>query len=96
MLERSYSHARLWKKYPGLTYQQSEDFFKNTPRDSLSDLAIAVVNDPLRAIGITKEEWRLGTFFYRWRLRLYPPPGGSIGTPVGLMKFLIMLERGKL
>ena len=83
------------KKYPDLTYQQSEHFFKNTPRDSLSDLAIAVVNDPLRAMGITKDEWRLGTFFTDGGCDYIPPQGGSIGTPVGLMKFLIMLERGK-
>jgi len=83
------------KKYPDLTYQQSEHFFKNTPRDSLSDLAITVVNDPLRAMGITKDEWRLGTFFTDGGSDYIPPQGGSIGTPVGLMKFLIMLERGK-
>ena len=83
------------KKYPDLTYQQSEHFFKNTPRDSLSDLAIAVVNDPLRAMGITKDEWRLGTFFTDGGSDYIPPQGGSIGTPAGLMKFLIMLERGK-
>lgn len=81
-------------KYPNLTYQQSEQFFKNTPRDSLSDLAIAVVNDPLRAMGITKDEWRLGTFFTDGGSDYIPPQGGSIGTPVGLMKFLIKLERG--
>jgi hypothetical protein len=45
-------------------------------------------------MGITKDEWRLGTFFTDGGSDYIPPQGGSIGTPVGLMKFLIKLERG--
>lgn len=82
------------KKYPNLTNKEAEDFFKSTPKDSLSDLAISVVNDPLRAIGISKDEWRLGTLFTRGGGNYIPPQGGSTGTPIGLMKFLIHLERG--
>lgn len=84
------------EKYPALTEKEANEFFSTTPRDSLSDLAVSVVNDPLRAIGIGKDEWRLGTFFTRGGSNKIPPQGGSIGTPAGLMKFLIHLERGKL
>ncbi len=83
------------KKYPHLTYKESEAFFKSTPKDSLSDLAISVVNDPLREMGILKDEWRLGTIFTRGGGNYIPAQGGSTGTPIGLMKFLVMLERGK-
>lgn len=82
-------------KYPNLTEKEANEFFKHTPKDSLSDLAISVVNDPLRDMGITKDEWRLGTLFTRGGGSYIPPKGGSIGTTQGLMKFLIMLERGK-
>ena len=82
------------KKYPFITQKDADQFFRNTPKDSLSDMAISVVNDPLRAIGITREEWRLGTLFTRGGGSYIPPQGGSTGTTQGLMKFLIHLEKG--
>ena len=82
-------------RYPDITEKDAEEFFKSTPRDSLSDLSISVVNDPLRSLGITRDEWRLGTFFTRGGSSYIPPQGGSTGTPVGLMKFLIAMEKGK-
>jgi hypothetical protein len=80
--------------YPDLTEKQAEEYFRTTPKSELSDIAISVVNDPLRLLGITHEEWRLGTLFTRGGSRYIPPKGGSIGTPVGLIKCLIMMERG--
>jgi hypothetical protein len=53
-----------------------------------------VVNDPLRSLGITEDEWRLGIMFTRGASNIVPGKGGSIGTPRGLMKFLIAVERG--
>jgi hypothetical protein len=83
------------RAYPDLTEEQAEAYFRSTPKSELSDIAIAVVNDPLRALGITDDEWRLGMLFTRGGTNRIPPKGGSIGTPVGLMKFLVALERGK-
>jgi len=83
-------------KYPNLTEKEAEEYFNTTPRNELADIAISVVNDPLRAMGIAQDEWRLGTFFTDGGCDRIPPKGGSVGTPVGLMKFLIMLERGKV
>ena len=83
------------KEYPTLTEEKAEEYFRNTPKDSLSDIATSVVNDPLRKLGITKDEWRLGTLFTRGGSGYIPPQGGSTGSPLGLMKFLIMMERGK-
>ncbi|MEP6794127.1 MAG: serine hydrolase [Saprospiraceae bacterium] len=82
------------KRYPDLTEKETTEYFKTTPKSELSDIAIAVVNDPLRAMGITKDEWRLGLLFTDGGSDWIPGQGGSIGTPVGLMKFLIHLERG--
>ena len=82
------------KDYPNLTEAKAEEYFKATPKSELSELAIQVVNDPLRELGIAHDEWRLGTMFTSGASGRIPPKGGSIGTPLGLMKFLIKMERG--
>ncbi|MEZ4825264.1 MAG: serine hydrolase [Bacteroidia bacterium] len=82
--------------YPELTESEANEYFKNTPKDSLARLSIAVVNEPLRKLGITEDEWRLGRLFTNGGESFVPPMGGSIGTPFGLMKFLVAIERGRV
>ncbi len=82
------------KDYPSLTEEQANAWFKATPKAEMADIAISVVNDPLRALGISHDEWRLGTMFTRGGSGIIPPKGGSIGTTKGLMKFLVRMERG--
>ncbi|MEZ4952754.1 MAG: serine hydrolase [Saprospiraceae bacterium] len=82
------------KDYPALTQEQADEYFAKTPKSFLSDAAVSVVNEPLRALGITEDEWRLGLMFTRGASNQIPGQGGSIGTPRGLMKFLVALERG--
>ncbi len=82
------------KEYFNLTFEQAEAYFKKTPKASLADIATSVVNDPLRAVGITEDEWRLGQLFTRGGTSYIPGKGGSLGTPKGLMKWLVALERG--
>ncbi len=84
------------KSYPFLTQEQATEFFKTTPKDSLRRLANLVVNEPLQNIGITKDEWRLGSMFTQGAKSYIPGEGGSIGSPYGLMKYLVALERGKI
>src|SRR5690606_10705209 len=43
--------------YPDLTEEQAEAYFTSTPKSELSDISLSVVNDPLRALGITTDEW---------------------------------------
>lgn len=83
------------KNYPP-TREQEKDFFEKTNKSELSEIAMSLVNDPLRAIGISEEEWRLGSFFTNTGKRLVPGSGGSLGTPIGLIKYLVALERGKI
>ena len=83
-------------EYPELTYEEGEAFFKRTEKKVLSDLAVYVVNEPLRELGIEADEWRLGTFFTRGASNKIPPQGGSIGTPKGLTKWLWLLEHGQV
>ena len=80
--------------YPDLTDSDIESFFKNTTKADLSEMAIQTVNIPLREVGITENEWRLGLLFTRGATSYIPGKGGSIGTTDGLMKFLVALEQG--
>lgn len=88
--------AAFKEKYEYLTEEEAETWFKDTPRDSLTNLANDVVNLPLRKLGISHDEWRLGSFFTGAANRYVGDKGGSIGTPAGLMKFLVQLEQGKV
>jgi hypothetical protein len=84
------------QNYPDLTEEEANNYFKNTKKTELSEIAISVVNEPLRALGIESDEWRLGTMFTRGATAIVPPKGGSVGSPRGLMKFLIKMEKGEV
>lgn len=88
--------AAFGGRYPELTEEEATAYFKETPKKELTDLANDVVNLPLRKLGITAEEWRLGSFFTSGANTYVGDKGGSIGTPFGLMKFLVQLEQGNV
>ncbi|TVZ46273.1 serine hydrolase [Olleya sp. Hel_I_94] len=84
------------EKYLELTEADALTYFKTTEKKVLTDLGNDVVNLPLRNLGITAEEWRLGSFFTRGANTYVGDKGGSIGTPFGVMKFLVQLEQGNV
>ena len=84
------------RDYLELTDQEAVDYFKKANRRELADLAVSVVHEPLRSLGITDDEWRLGTMFTRGASSIVPPKGGSTGTPRALMKWMVALERGDI
>ncbi|WP_405399003.1 serine hydrolase [Maribacter sp. Asnod2-G09] len=88
--------AAFGDKYPDLTQEEADAYFKETPKKELTDLSNDVVNLPLRDLGITSDEWRLGSFFTRGANTYVGDKGGSIGSPQGLMKFLVQLEQGNV
>ncbi|WP_300025776.1 serine hydrolase [uncultured Maribacter sp.] len=88
--------AAFGEKYPELTQEEADTYFKETPKKELTDLSNDVVNLPLRELGITSDEWRLGSFFTRGANTYVGDKGGSTGSPQGLMKFLVQLEQGKV
>ncbi|HDZ06564.1 hypothetical protein LCGC14_0319090 [marine sediment metagenome] len=88
--------AAFGEKYPDLTQEETDTYFKETQKKELTDLSNDVVNLPLRELGITSDEWRLGSFFTRGANTYVGDKGGSIGSPQGLMKFLVQLEQGKV
>jgi len=83
-------------KYPNVSEEEAEAYFDDTPRDSLTLRANRIVNGPLRTLGITEDEWRLGSFFTGAANRKVSDMGGSTGTPLGLIKYLVQLEQGNV
>lgn len=83
-------------KYPDLTEEEAEAYFKNTPRGELRDISKSVISEPLRHMGIGPDEFRVGTMFTRGASAIVPPEGGSAGSPRGLMKWLTALESGRI
>ena len=88
--------AAFGEHYPSLTAAEADAYFKETPKKELTDLANNVVNLPLRDLGITADQWRLGSFFTRGANTFVGDKGGSIGSASGLMKFLVQLEQGNI
>lgn len=82
--------------YPNLTQEQADEYFKTTPRSKLMELSVEVVSNPLRDCGITKEEFRVGSMFTKGAKNIIPGSGGSVGSPYGLMKYMVAIERGKM
>ena len=82
------------KDYARLTEEEALTYFKDTNRDSLTLYSNRVLNDPLRDLNITEDDWRLGGPFTNGPGRFFNRMGGSIGTPEGLMKYLVQLEQG--
>jgi len=82
-------------EYPP-TREQEQRFFEKTPRNVLRDLAVSTVNDPLRTMGIQPKDWFLGSFFTATGQKIVPGGGESLGTPMGLLQFLVAMERGNI
>ena len=81
--------------YP-ISQETYETYLDTTPRKEIMEYATSVVNEPLRHLGITNDEWRLGQLFTRGGSRRIPATGGSIGTPRGLAKWIVALEKGDI
>jgi hypothetical protein len=83
----------------GIEYPPSVEtetkYFNETPGEQLQKIALSVVNDPLREMGIGEDEWRLGTFFTSTANKIIPGQG-SHATPLALLQFLVNMEKGKM
>ncbi len=70
-------------------------FFAETRKSELTELAVDVVNTPLRNAGIPEEDWRLGTMFTRGATAVVPG-SSSYGTARGFARYLLALEEGRV
>ena len=84
------------ESYPALSDEEAEAYFKKEDRKFLAEVAMDVVNGPLRAIGISDEAWRLGSLFTRGGKKRVSGYGGSRATPAALLRWLIAMESGNL
>ncbi len=84
------------KDYPDLTAEKAEEFFSSIKRDSLRNMSHRIINEPLRELGITKDEFRLGGPFTKSASNKLGRKEGSQATPIGLTKYLIKLEQGDI
>jgi len=78
------------------TPEQEQEFFAKTPKKQLGDMAFAIVNEPLRAIGIEERDWQLGSFFTYMASKDILSGRGSFASPKGLLQYLVSVERGKV
>ena len=78
------------------TVEEEKEFFDKTPRDKLREIALSSVNNPIREFGIEQRDWQLGSFFTQAGKKAVPGEGGSFATPIGYLKYLVALERGKI
>jgi len=88
--------AVFGKDYPGITNEIAEEYFNSISRDSLRNMSHRIINEPMRKLGITKDEWRLGGPFTRTASGKLGRKEGSHATPKGMMKFFIKLEQSNI
>ncbi len=85
---------RFGRDYPAGPLADSL-YFADTPRAELGDAAVHAVNDAIRAAGIGEDEMRQGSFFTHAAKRIVPGTS-SRATPLGLLRFLVKLEQGRI
>lgn len=91
--------AMLLRHY-GKDYPPSEEaiqeFFKQTPRKELTALFKETFWQPVTRNGLDIEQLRQGSFFTATGKKLVAGGGNSYGTSRSLMKFVLLMEQGKL
>ncbi len=89
MLMRAFDTA-----YPP-TEEEEALFWRQIPKMKLREIGLAVVNDPLREIGIGQGDWQLGSFFTKYGQQVVQGTN-SFANPRALLTFLMRLETGQV
>jgi hypothetical protein len=71
-------------------------FFRETPRQELTELFRRSFYEPVTRNGLDLELLRQGSFFTAEGKRRVPGPGSSYGTARELMKYILRMEQGRL
>lgn len=85
---------RFGTKYP-LSKEDTDKFFKETPRAEIGKLALETLETSLTEAGLDTSKIRLGSMFTSGGERVVPGTG-SYACPSELMRWLVKLEQGKL
>ncbi len=75
---------------------EEKKFWTTAEKQQLRDLAMEVVNGPLRQVGISQEHWQLGSLFTKTGKSMVPSGGKSYASAKGLLRFLLALENGRI
>ncbi len=82
------------KEYPP-SEEESERFFKETPKKELSAIFEEMIQGPVTRNGMDLNALRQGSFFTR-QGKIRVPGTSSYATPRELMRFMLLMEQGKL
>jgi len=90
MLLRQYGTA-----YPVLE-AEIKRFFSQTPKSELTALFEKTFFEPVTRNGLSLEQLRQGSFYTATGKKNVPGPGDSYGTARELMRYLLLMEQGRL
>ena len=83
------------KRYP-VSEAEIRAFFRQTPKQTLSDLLVRGLRTPLEQHGFDTEQIRQGNFFTARGKQIVPGRSNSRANARSLMQFLMKLEQGKI
>lgn len=96
--------AMVWKEamlmsHFGASYPPSPDaeaaFFRETPRTTLTEISLRVLEEPLEAAGIDRSKLRQGTMWTRVS-QARVPGVASFASPKELVRVLLRIEQGRM
>ncbi len=76
--------------------EKAADFFAKTPKAELVKIYSDAIQSPLRRNGLSNKGLRQGAFFTREGKNRVPATHGSVATARELMKYIVLMEQGKL
>jgi hypothetical protein len=83
------------KEYP-VSDDEANRFFEKTSRQQLRELYEKTILEPFTRNGLDLQYFRQGSFFTRYGKKRVPTGYNSYGTARELMRFLLLMEQGKL
>jgi len=83
------------KDYP-VPNDEADRFFEKTPRTQLRELYEKTILEPFTRNGLELQYFRQGSFFTRYGKKKVPTGYNSYGTARELMRFVLLMEQGKL
>jgi len=96
MIMREAMLIRQYGKHYPPSAEEVERFFRETPRQDLTELFQKTFFEPITRNGLNLEQLRQGSFFTREGKRKVPGGGNSYATARELMKLLLRMEQGRL
>jgi hypothetical protein len=88
------SIAHFGKRYPAPA-EEEQKFFRETPKQRLSEIFLKAIEDPITRNGLDLEELRQGSFFTHEGKKQIPGTS-SYATPRALANYTLRLEQGRL